>query len=468
MATDASPFQVFEAVANISNLIEPAIAGTVTDGTRTLVLVDSRNLVQAGSDEEVDLSTVPTAPIRQIEEVRAGASVAAGAEATPGVVNVILDNNIEGVRVDMSYGATVAGAMVEPEPLAYDVVLEATAPSHAGSNVWTFAVHARSRSGGALSTSVGGEIGTLVDPSDFIERLIATLQAEIFPVDEAVLAALTQKVLDTRLPLDEWLSELNQLKQMTGRAGNTRLSDDVARAIVDMGARITDPRQLSSYIQALEGLDNAVLVQPLGHALRNSENEAIRLEAAMQMARFRQDPAVRAALEAAANADPSPDVRLNARWAALDEAGHRNLIVTTLLDTRLTDSERIEPLLLDLGWARIEPVDLGSAIDATVVNQLSELLRRHEPAATRARVLGRLSRESSQALTPLFVELLRDDESEVVRTSAASGLGRRLDEPGARQALERATTDDPSPAVRQAAARWLAGPGVFGEFVLRN
>lgn len=176
----------------------------------------------------------------------------------------------------------------------------------------------------------------------------------------------------------------------------------------------------------------------------------------------------RAALEAAAIADPSPEVRLNARWAALDDAGHRNLIVTTLLDTRLTDAERIEPLLLDLGWARIDPVDLGSAVDATVVNQLSQLLGRLETAATRARVLGRLSRENSQDLTTLFIERLRDDGAEFVRGAAATALRQRLDEPAARQALERAAVDDPSPRVRQAAAVSLGDPAITRDLLIRN
>ena len=457
-------------VANVVTTFPPPSDGTATQESRTLVLVDSRRPVQAGSDEEVDLSTMPTALVARMAEVTGGASAAASAEPTAGVVNVIFDNNIDGVRVDMSYNTTAGSdaAMLGPELLAYDVLLNATGSSRPGSNAWIFTVNARSRSAGRLSTSVSEEIGEAVDPSAFVKQLIVTLQAEIFPVDEALLAAITAKVLDRGMPVDEWLDELNRLKQMTGRAGQTRLSDDVARAIADMSTRITDPRQLSSFISALQGLDNAVLVQPLANVLRNSESDGIRLEAAIQLAGFRRDPVARAALDAAASADPSPDVRLNARWAALDEAGHRNLIVASLLDTRLTDAERIEPLLLDLGWAQIEPVDLGSAVDATVVNELSQLLRRHEPAATRARVLGRLSREDSQVLTPLFIERLRDDEAEVVRTAAATALGQRLDEPVARQALERATIDDPSPGVRQTAARWLEGPAVVRELVIRN
>jgi hypothetical protein len=454
----------FEAatVASIRNLSDPVSAGTTAEGARTLVLVDSSRVVSSNGNGTVDMNTIPTALAGRIETITGGASATYGSD--------FLDNNIAGIRVDRRFSWTGDGDgfMITPQPLPYDVVLEAAASSRSGSNVWSFVVNARSRSSGALSTSLGSEIGVPMDPSAFVKQLIETLQAEVFPVDEKSLAAVTANVLDRRLSVDEWLAELNRLKQMTGRAGNTRLSDDVALAIVDMGSRISDPRQLISYLQALEGLENAVLVQPLGQALRNGESENIRLEAAILLANFRQDPMARAALDGAANADPSPAVRLSARWAALDEAGQRNLIVTSLLDTRLTDAERIEPLLLDVRWARTAPVELGPAVDATVANELGTLLRRHEPAETRARVLGRLSRERSQNLTPLFVERLRDDEAEVVRTAAASALGQRLDEPAARQALERAAMSDPSPVVRQAALRWLEGPVAQSEVLIRN
>jgi HEAT repeat protein len=97
------------------------------------------------------------------------------------------------------------------------------------------------------------------------------------------------------------------------------------------------------------------------------------------------------------------------------------------------------------------------AIDVTVVNELSALLRRHEQDITRARVLARLQRESSPALTALFVERLNEDASEMVRITAAEALGSRLDEPGVRYALERAATGDAIGAVRQMATYSLEG-----------
>jgi outer membrane receptor protein involved in Fe transport len=55
------------------------------------------------------MNMIPTALVGRIETVTGGASATYGADAIAGVVNVILDNNIEGLRVDLSYNTTDAG-----------------------------------------------------------------------------------------------------------------------------------------------------------------------------------------------------------------------------------------------------------------------------------------------------------------------------------------------------------------------
>lgn len=67
---------------------------------RTLVLVDGRRFV-AGipGTSIVDLNTIPTDLIKRIEVVTGGASAVYGSEAIAGVVNFVLDNRFEGVRV---------------------------------------------------------------------------------------------------------------------------------------------------------------------------------------------------------------------------------------------------------------------------------------------------------------------------------------------------------------------------------
>jgi outer membrane receptor protein involved in Fe transport len=83
---------------------------------RTLVLIDGRRVVasttQGGSltpANAVDLSMVPTSLIERSEVVTGGASAAYGSDAVAGVVNLILNTKLEGIRGSVQYGIADAG-----------------------------------------------------------------------------------------------------------------------------------------------------------------------------------------------------------------------------------------------------------------------------------------------------------------------------------------------------------------------
>lgn len=83
---------------------------------RTLVLVDGRRVVastvQGGSftpANTVDLNTIPTSLIARTEVVTGGASAAYGSDAVAGVVNLILDTRLKGLRASAQYGQTDEG-----------------------------------------------------------------------------------------------------------------------------------------------------------------------------------------------------------------------------------------------------------------------------------------------------------------------------------------------------------------------
>jgi hypothetical protein len=440
--------------ANITNLIDPDAAGTNTGEGRTLVLVDSSRLVASNSNGTVDMNMIPTALVGRIETVTGGASATYGADSVAGV---ILDNNIEGIRVDLSYVTTdeAHSATPPPHPLPYDYMLQATSSNPGPGSPWQFLVSGLSRGGMTFSAVVGTSTDGPVVSGEFLEPVISGLQDQLFPVDESTLAAIEQRVLDTRLPPVDRMREFARLKRMSERSGSVQISDDAALAGVEILMSVDNDGERQTLLTSLTGVDNAVIVQPLSNILRNDTNEATRLQAALALTAFDQDPLARAALETAANIDPSAQVRQNARWGLLDTAGRQNLIVATLLDTRLGDAERLEPLLFELDWANEPPVDLGSAVDATVVNELTALLRREERADTRVNIVGRFTASSNPALTPMFVERLAEDDSLIVRRLAVEALGKRRDEPGVSSAIERAAAEDPSPTVRASAARAL-------------
>jgi len=80
---------------------------------RTLVLINGRRVVaattQGGSNvpaNVVDLGMIPTSLIERSEVVTGGASAQYGSDAVAGVVNILLNTKLEGVRGSVQYGQT--------------------------------------------------------------------------------------------------------------------------------------------------------------------------------------------------------------------------------------------------------------------------------------------------------------------------------------------------------------------------
>ncbi|PCI34570.1 MAG: TonB-dependent receptor [Alphaproteobacteria bacterium] len=78
---------------------------------RTLVLLNGRRMVNGGTgaNSSVDLSMVPMAIVKQVEVLKDGASAIYGADAVAGVVNIITDNNFNGLEVSAKFGMTGKG-----------------------------------------------------------------------------------------------------------------------------------------------------------------------------------------------------------------------------------------------------------------------------------------------------------------------------------------------------------------------
>lgn len=76
---------------------------------RTLVLVDGRRHVPTAATGQVDLNLIPTIMISRVDVVTGGASAAYGSDAISGVVNVIINNRLQGVRGDFSLGIAEEG-----------------------------------------------------------------------------------------------------------------------------------------------------------------------------------------------------------------------------------------------------------------------------------------------------------------------------------------------------------------------
>jgi len=78
-------------------------------GTRTLTLVNTRRFVPTSDGGQVDLNLIPSIMIGRVETVTGGASAAYGSDAVAGVVNIILDNQLDGFKGQVDYGMTGQG-----------------------------------------------------------------------------------------------------------------------------------------------------------------------------------------------------------------------------------------------------------------------------------------------------------------------------------------------------------------------
>jgi len=77
--------------------------------TRNLVLVNGRRFAPTTREGSVDLNFLPSILIERTEIVTGGASAAYGSDAITGVVNVILDDDLEGFKAQADYGVSDRG-----------------------------------------------------------------------------------------------------------------------------------------------------------------------------------------------------------------------------------------------------------------------------------------------------------------------------------------------------------------------
>jgi iron complex outermembrane receptor protein len=100
---DRGQYFIGNTIANLRGL-DPAF------GSRTLTLVDGRRMVSTSSQADVvDLNIIPSNLLQRMDVVTGGASATYGSGAVAGVVNLVLNNKMQGVNLDLDYGVNHAG-----------------------------------------------------------------------------------------------------------------------------------------------------------------------------------------------------------------------------------------------------------------------------------------------------------------------------------------------------------------------
>ena len=78
-------------------------------GTRTLTLVDTHRVVPTTTGGGVDITLIPSMLVGRTETVTGGASAIYGSDAIAGVVNIILDTRLEGLKAQADFTRTTYG-----------------------------------------------------------------------------------------------------------------------------------------------------------------------------------------------------------------------------------------------------------------------------------------------------------------------------------------------------------------------
>jgi outer membrane receptor protein involved in Fe transport len=106
--TDRGAMFIGNTIANLRGM-DPSF------GSRTLTLVDGRRTVSTSNQADViDLNIIPSNLVERMDVVTGGASATYGSGAMAGVVNVVLNRRLNGVRLDMDYGVSEVGDGANP------------------------------------------------------------------------------------------------------------------------------------------------------------------------------------------------------------------------------------------------------------------------------------------------------------------------------------------------------------------
>lgn len=127
---------------------------------RTLVLMDGHRLTPSNASGVIDVHTIPTALIENIETITGGASAVYGSDALAGVVNFKLKHHFQGIEVDGQYGITDRH---DGKTEAYSVTMGSNFDEDRGNAVLSFSYDSRDVifNGARDFAAFGGASGTI-------------------------------------------------------------------------------------------------------------------------------------------------------------------------------------------------------------------------------------------------------------------------------------------------------------------
>lgn len=344
---------------------EPVDAGNATARTTPAATAAGRYTVHLRS---LQYDSPDAFAVRKVQEYHT--LLAEGLRAVPGL-QLLDDEAVARAGVPASYRITIAGpdAAAIQRALAdnhwtatYRVeVLKAAGDEASGSSGAVYVAAAGFTRGGMVGPEPfaaktilvphSGQCGFLIlcTPQGIVEWQIKDLRMQVFPLDGSIQQELEAHFLDPSLPPGEHFQALNDLQAVTKRAG-TAMSEAVVREALSRIASTSNPDDRDLYWAFIAGQRHPGIIPLLVEAAHEESDEASRRAAVVQMATdFRDDPAVRAALESVARNDPKQLNRKVAERFLLGESSWNDYVIATMKDTGLTVQQRLEPLRWMIG-----------------------------------------------------------------------------------------------------------------------
>lgn len=302
---------------------------------------------------------------------------------------------------------------------------------------------------------------------------VKTMQDMVFPGDPDVPRKIQATLMDQSLGATARLTALRELKLMqTSVPGSARykgvpeiLREPVlARAAGEIAAAAVDPAVRAQVWSTMRGTGNTDLIPLLLNALRTDIAARVRVEAVATLsADFATDARVVAGLNAAATDDPRAMVRALARRGLSGDGSWNEYVVSSLKDTALPATERIEALLHTVSQSGRIPELRSLLADDEAIEAFAEvysIVARTVPESElqSSVLLYRMGSLFHPAITKVLVEGLDRTRSPEQRRTIVTQLVQRNRDERARRALEMVSTQDADPELRQLAAKGLMPP----------
>lgn len=274
----------------------------------------------------------------------------------------------------------------------------------------------------------------------------------------SVLAEARARFLDTSFGAAERLQGLNTLARHDRQAGRA-FDKEVVAAAARLGSGAPEAAMRASIWATLRHIDDSQLIQPLVQSLAEDPDASVRMQAALTLNTFLDQPGVREALQRAVAKDvssvPETDcciltVREAAERALVSDEGFRSWVRGKLYDESLSSRSRLLGLVDGNPDGRFRELTIAQfGTDAQRV--AFEIGRREQDPGVRRMAWDALARGvPDESFVAVILGDLANHPDEYVRSSAAAVLRPHASSSQVREAFQRALSD-PSMEVRRVA-----------------